>query len=202
MFVLGLVTAFSLLPLVYADGYSCKPLEQGSKGVLFATLERHLEGGDNITIYATATSDIKKRRIYLLPGENRETNNTYYSLEIGSNSLDNQNYTYYSSKCRHGSESAGYRGTYSGHFVEGKKFKLAIKVRQDGYYIFRDDKLLWTLNNREPFYDSVKSIAVVGFKLDSPTKTCEKAKDLKVNENDMDIVISSGVVETRTRYRK
>ncbi|CAD6186536.1 unnamed protein product [Caenorhabditis auriculariae] len=204
MFVLGLVTAFSLLPLVYADGYSCKPLEVRSKGVGFATFERYLHVGDQITIYATPTDEFLKRNITLFSGEPREKQN---GSDISYQLLHEKNHhNEFASKSRNKYYLWGYSqsrdGPYFQNFVEGKRFKLTIDIQSGGYNVTLNDKILEFVGNHEPFYNSVKSIEVAGFKLDTPIKTCEKAKDLKIDDHHMNIVITNGVIETRTWYRK
>ncbi|CAD6186537.1 unnamed protein product [Caenorhabditis auriculariae] len=85
--------------------------------------------------------------------------------------------------------------------MKEKSFKLRIEITEHAYKIYVDGRFIYKFHNRNPPYTSVKSLLLVGIKLDDKRRGCKKNNRSRPQQSGkMHVTIYRHTVQTRYSY--
>ncbi|CAD6186534.1 unnamed protein product [Caenorhabditis auriculariae] len=192
MTFLEVVSALSLISLVYGDGLVCYGTERVPEGLEYASLERTLRIGDTITIYGYPDPAQVRLAVDLCQGDCPVWTKTPLSVHINPRFPENNLvFRSFAGDWLNNEEIAPMP-------IQRRSFKMEINVGADGYHLYVDGRWIYRYSHRYPYYSCVKSVLLVGIILDGPIGGCGKDHLGGIKPTDkMHVTLSKGFVQTR-----
>ncbi|CAD6189587.1 unnamed protein product [Caenorhabditis auriculariae] len=186
-----LLVLIGLLPLADAFAYRCIALDSKNEGMQIIPLNGSLNVRDSFTITGTAKAKGEYFVFNFFEGSPKKVDpNNLISLHVKVY-LENGNIIFSTlPKPGHWYPEEPKQTVIK----NGVDFKLDIKLRENDYLIYVNDKLIWTYNYRKPSFETVKAIGISGIKFRN-TVACSPDRGVPSKSDSKIVLIENGVVK-------